>query len=172
MIFSLDHNLLSYAINNPFSGCKNPERAAIGRVAEPLIINHICENLNIEIANFDDERLPIEFQSVLSTNKKHDGLIFLDNTFMGVNETKVVIYSDFIIPFGEIDVANFCKDAGLIYLLSIAKANIKNPIFETTCEYLGCVDFNNMRQINPKILQPTGIGYRIFISEILEYLEK
>ena len=138
MKFELNEDDIANAINQRFSGSVAPVPAAMGRVAEPIIIKHVADQLNCEIRRYDDKALPSKHKNFLGKDKCHDGLIFDENVFIGVNETKTTTRQSVWLPKHEYGIYEYCSQQGLLYLLTLGSCDINTR----QCEYLGVVDFD------------------------------
>ena len=157
MKFYLNEEQVQYAIANPYSGNANPEAAAIGRVAEPIIIGCAEKQLDCEIREYNDPALPEIYKQQLGIRRRHDGLIFTDGKFQGINETKIISGPAIWLPLHEYKIYQYCTEVGLIYLLTLGICLNKSL---RQCEYLGVVDFDKFAKQKPHLFTEDKLVFK------------
>ena len=134
--FSLDAAKVKHAEQNPFNGSYNPLKAAYGRVAEPALVEFGAKTLGFSVERFNSSKLPEEHRAILGKDRRHDGLLFAGEKFVGVIEAKLALRHIVLITF-ERPIYEYCKKHNLRY--EVALGEMVNAR-ELKCSYMGVFD--------------------------------
>lgn len=151
--FILDKAAVDHATQNPYPGCRNPSHAALGRVAEPHLITQIQVVYNVAVQPYNSPLLLSKYKNtILAKDKRHDGLVFIDDQFIGVLEAKTLVASGHVeFPLIEKEVLDFCIANDVPYLLALATCNSVTREVQP----LGMLDVTKIDPVKSGVFSPT-----------------
>lgn len=126
----LDKKLYDEALANPFHGSKFPERAALGRAAEPGIVSHFIGS-NTDVTYYSVHPT----HEILGKKNRHDGVLLVDDTFIAVLEAKLKLRNSVRLSAVEYELMKYCFDNCYNYMLLLAQ-HVENTM---TANWIGWV---------------------------------
>lgn len=122
--FTLDADEYQHAVRWPYRGCKNPRAAAFGRLAEPFILSSSAAECGFTVCSvdsYDPASVPPQHQAEVCRSRRHDGLVFCGEVFIGVIEAKTQMRNRDTVSLSDTEsrLFQYCSQHQLRYYLAL-----------------------------------------------------